>query len=58
VSSVNTFNVKSGVGLGIPQSLCFLKDHIKVQTFFAHFGKNKIGRAIDDASHPLNSVGS
>ena len=57
VCRVHTFNVEGGVGLGITQSLSLLEDHIKVQTFFTHFGQNEIGGAIDDASDPLNSVG-
>ena len=57
VCSIYAFNVEGGIGLCITQALSFFEDHIKVQTFVAHFGQNEIGGAIDDASHPLNSVG-
>jgi len=49
---------KVGVGFGIAQSLRFLEHDIEVETLVAHFGKDEVGGAVDDAGNPLNAVGS
>ena len=53
---VYTFNVEGGVSFGVAKALRFLEHGRKVQSLVAHLRQNKVGRAIDDACHPLDAV--
>ena len=58
VRSVHTLDVKGRVSLGVAQTLRFFECDIKIQTLIAHRRQDEIGRAVDDAGEPLDSVGS
>ena len=58
VRGIYAFNVKSGVGFGVAQALCFFEHVGKVQPFIAHFAQDEVGSAVDDACNPLNAVGA
>ena len=58
VRGINTFNIKSRVSLCITQSLRLFEHVTKGQSFVAHFRQDEIGCAVDDARHPMDSVGT
>ena len=57
VGCVNTLNVEGWIRLCITQALSFFQDNIKVEPLVAHLRQNEVGRAIDDACDPLDTVG-
>ena len=57
VGSVHAFDVESRIRFRITQALGFFEHHAEIQTFVTHFRQDEVGRAIDDASHPLDAVG-
>ena len=58
VRSVNALNIKRWVCLCITQSLRLFEHITKCQTFVAHFRQDEVRRAIDDARHPMNAIGT
>ncbi len=57
VGRIHALDVEGGVGFGIAQALRLLQHHIEVQALVTHFGQDEVGRAVDDARHPLDGVG-
>ena len=58
VRGIHTFNIKRRVCLCITQGLCLFEHIAKGQTFVTHFRQDEVRRAVDDASHPLDAVGT
>jgi len=56
VRGIHAFNIKSRVGFGIAQALCLGQHGIKGQALVAHLGQNKICSAVDNASHPFDTI--
>ena len=53
---VETFDVETRIGLRITQRLGLRQHRIKAQALVTHFAQDEIGRAVDDAGHPLDPV--
>ena len=57
VAGVVAFHVKGRVGFGVAQCLRFFQHVGKVGTLLAHFAEDEVGRAVDDAGQPFDTVG-
>ena len=57
MAGIMPFDIESGVGFGIAQSLRLLQHIGKSAAFFAHFGENEIAGAVDDTGNRLDIVG-
>ena len=58
VRGVDTFNVKSWIGLGKPFVLGFFQSRIKTLIVVRHFAENIISSAINNAFYGYNFVGN
>ncbi len=56
VGGIDPFDIEGRIGFGITQALGFLEHVVKGQALVAHFGQDEIGRAVDDAGRPLDTV--
>ena len=57
MSRIYAFHIKGGISFRITQGLRLGQYIGKVTAFVAHFRKDKITRAIDNARQPLNFIG-
>ena len=58
VSSISTVDIKSGIRLCVTQRLCLREHIVEGASLGAHFGQDKVARAIDDAGHLGHHVGN
>ena len=58
VGRVDTFHIKSRIGLGITKCLCFFQNVVKVTPLVTHFTKNEITGAVNNTSYPFDFISS
>ncbi len=57
MGGINAFDIESGVGFGVTELLRLMQHRIERMPFIAHFGQNEIGRTVNNAGNPLNTIG-
>jgi hypothetical protein len=57
VRGVDALDVEGRVGLGVSQPLSLLEHDAEVEALVAHLAEDEVGRAVDDAGDPLDTIG-
>eukprot|EP01132_Coremiostelium_polycephalum_P022260 gene22259-biopygen12545 len=57
VGSVDAFHVEGRIGFGVTQGLGFGQHVFEGTALLAHFGEDEVTGAVDDAGHPVDTVG-
>src|SRR5690606_17371823 len=57
VRGIDPFDIEGRVGLCIPQSLRLGQHTVERQAARLHFGKNVVGRTVDNPGNPIDTVG-